>query len=252
VKDPVLALESVRGLASYEDPSAPITILANYSHFSPELRTAAINTLCTRKSYARVLIDALKSKQVAPSDISAFQARQIIALRDAAISEQFRSLWGDARQTPVEKRATIDQLRSVLTPQLQQANLEKGKQTFQRTCASCHVLFGEGGKIGPDLTGSNRKNLDYILENIIDPSAVVGAQFRVSTFTLADGRVVNGIIQAQNERTLTIDTPDGRILVDRTDIDETTPSEKSLMPDGMLQTLNEEQTRDLVGYLMSQ
>jgi putative heme-binding domain-containing protein len=74
---------------------------------------------------------------------------------------------------------------------------------------------------------------------------------RESLLTLADGRVVNGIIQAQNERTLTIDTPDGRIVVDRTDIDETTPSEKSLMPDGLLQTLNEEQTRDLVGYLMS-
>lgn len=117
-------------------------------------------------------------------------------------------------------------------------------------CNSIEVLLGS--KIGPELTGSNRKNLDYILENIVDPSTVVGAQFRVSTFVLADGRIVTGIIQNQNDRTITVNTPEGSHVIDRHDLDDVTPSEKSLMPDGLLQGMTDKQILDLVGYLTSE
>ena len=145
----------------------------------------------------------------------------------------------------------INNLRSVLTPRLAEANLENGKTLFKRTCATCHVLFGEGAKIGPDLTGSNRKNLDYLLENIIDPSAVVGAEFRVSVFVLSDGRVVSGIVRERSEKTITVQTPENKQVIDRQDVDEATASNKSLMPDGMLQVLSDSQIRDLIAYLMS-
>ena len=68
---------------------------------------------------------------------------------------------------------------------------------FNTACASCHTLYGEGGKVGPDLTGGGRNNLDYLLENIVDPSAVVTADFRMSILDLKDGRVLNGLIAAK-------------------------------------------------------
>ena len=145
----------------------------------------------------------------------------------------------------------INNLRAVLTPRIAEANIENGKTLFKRTCATCHVLFGEGAKIGPELTGSNRKNLDYLLENVIDPSAVVGAEFRVSLFVLSDGRVVSGIVREQNEKTITVQTPDNKLVIDRQDVDEVTVSNKSLMPDGMLQDLSDSQIRDLLAYMMS-
>lgn len=117
--------------------------------------------------------------------------------------------------------------------------------------APCHVLFGQGTKIGPDLTGSNRKNLDYLLENVLDPSAVVPAEFRTTVFILEDGRVLNGIVREQNEQTITIETADGKQTIDKKLVDETSVSDKSLMPDGLLQPLSPAQVRDLMGYLMS-
>ena len=100
VKDHRFALEAVQGLANYDDPDAPAVILDNYQGFSPELRTAAINTLVCRVKYAQVLVQALEAKRLAPSDISAFQARQIIALGDKSTNEKLRSLWGDADRHP--------------------------------------------------------------------------------------------------------------------------------------------------------
>jgi putative heme-binding domain-containing protein len=251
VKDPDLALEAIRGLAFYDDPKIPATVLDNYDRLTPTQRAAAINTLASRVNYARVLVHALESKRLPLTDMSAFQARQVMALGNASLSDRLRAVWGDVRQTSAEKHKMIENLRQTLTPKIAEADLENGKAIFTRTCANCHVLFGQGAKIGPELTGSNRKNLDYLLENMIDPSAVVAAEFRVSVFTLSDGRVLSGIVREQNEKTITVQTPELKQIIDRRDVEETTVSDKSLMPDGQLQVLSDSQIRDLIGYLMS-
>jgi putative membrane-bound dehydrogenase-like protein len=251
VADPQLASEAIRGLAAYDDPDAATEILGIYNQLTPEQRETAINTLCSRATYAKVLVQALESKKLPSSDIAPFHLRQLMALRDASISERTRAIWGDVRQTSSEKRHMINRLRAILIPTLAQADLQNGKAIFSRSCASCHILFGQGAKIGPDLTGSNRKNLDYLLENIVDPSAIVGPEFRVSVFTLSDGRIVSGIICERSDKTVTIQNPDGRQIIDRDAIDEMSVSDKSLMPDGLLQTFSNIQIRDLIAYLMS-
>jgi putative heme-binding domain-containing protein len=142
-------------------------------------------------------------------------------------------------------------LRATLIPALAKADLQNGKVIYTKTCATCHILFGEGKKIGPELTGSNRKNLDYFLENIVDPSAVVGAEFRTKVVQLNDGHVLNGIIRQENDKTITIETADSQQVIDRKLIEDSSVSDKSLMPDGLLQPLTDVQIRDLIGYLMS-
>jgi putative heme-binding domain-containing protein len=122
---------------------------------------------------------------------------------------------------------------------------------FQKNCANCHVLYGVGRKVGPDLTGSNCKNLDYLLENVIDPSASVGADFRAWVVALDDGRVMSGVVSEQSERTLTLQTAQETVTLDRQTIDQIKHTSNSLMPDGLLQQLSDEQVCDLVAYLMS-
>lgn len=249
--DPALASDAIRGLAAYEDSQTPITLLKTYPHLTADQRAAAISTLASRVSYAQTLLSAIESKQLHTTDISAVQARQLVSLGNAAISDRVRALWGDVRQTSGEKQEMMSRLRSVLIPTLTKADLDNGKTVFTKTCATCHTLFGQGAKIGPDLTGSNRKNLDYVLENILDPSAIVAAEFRAKTLTLSDGRVLTGIIREQNDKTITIETADSKQIIDRQQIDETNVSDKSLMPDGLLQPLTSTQVRDLIGYVMS-
>ncbi len=156
------------------------------------------------------------------------------------------------RVSAAEKQALIDRYKAALSSDtLAKADTSAGRALFNKTCANCHVLYGAGRKVGPDLTGSNRKNLDYLLENIVDPSASVGADFRVLLVTLADGRVISGVVSQQNERTITLETPQEPLTLDRREIDESKQSPNSLMPDGQLQNLSAQEIRDLIGYLMS-
>ena len=106
--------------------------------------------------------------------------------------------------------------------------------------------------MGPDLSGAGRDNLDYLLENIVDPSAVVSADFRMSVFKLKDGRVLNGLVSAKTDRSITLRTMTESLTLERGDVEAIEDSSLSLMPEGLLDALQPDQARDLIGYLMHQ
>jgi putative heme-binding domain-containing protein len=112
-------------------------------------------------------------------------------------------------------------------------------------------MYGEGGAIGPDLTGGDRHKLTYLLENILDPSAIVPADYRMSVFKLKDGRTITGVIPQQTERALTIQTPAERLTIEKAQIVEQQQLPMSLMPEGLLTALGEENVVHLIAYLQS-
>lgn len=250
--EPGMTVDALKGLTQYDDPTIPAKILQRASRFDAEARSEMIQTLVSRTHSARALLEAVEAKTVRASEISAFQARQIASLEDEALTHDLTQLWGDLRVSAAEKRTQIAAYREKLSPDfLSQADLTAGRVLFQKTCASCHVLFGQGHLLGPDLTGSNRKNIDYLLENVIDPSASVGADFRTVLIAMKDGRVLNGVISQMNERTITLQSPKETISIDRHEIEEMKTSQVSLMPEGQLQKLSDNEVRDLIAYLMS-
>jgi putative heme-binding domain-containing protein len=134
--------------------------------------------------------------------------------------------------------------------EIAKADLSNGRVLYQSLCANCHTLYGEGGKIGPDLTGSGRANLDYLIENIVDPSAMVGVEYRLSDVTMKDGRGLAGIVTARTGRTLTLRTLTEEQTVELSKVVKEDLSPLSMMPEGLLLALPPEQVRDLIGYLM--
>ena len=92
--------------------------------------------------------------------------------------------------------------------------------------------------MGPELTGSDRANPDYILENVLDPSAAVAREYTVTNVATTDGRLVSGIIREQNDRSMTIQTANERIVLPREDIEDVKPSGVSMMPEGQLEQLS--------------
>src|SRR5205807_7669867 len=112
---------------------------------------------------------------VTHGDVSTFTARQMQDLRKPEVSKRLKNTWAQVRQPPAEKKKLIEEYKRKLTPEvLAKADLSHGRLVFSRTCMQCHTLFGEGARIGPDLTGSNRSDLHYILENSVDPIPVIG------------------------------------------------------------------------------
>lgn len=252
VSDRATVTLAVKGLAAYDDPKVPALVL-QYYHFIPkEERDTAITTLVSRPSYAAELLKAVDTGKISASDVSAFHARQIINFGKADLKKQLAKVWGDIRTTPAEKKQQIDQYRKLLTPQkLKSASLAKGRILFKTACANCHMLYGEGATVGPDITGGNRDNLDYLLENIIDPSAIVAANFRMSIVAMTDGRIYNGVVLSQTDQILTLQAEKEQLKLPRTAIDDIQPTPLSLMPDGLFNNLKQEQIVDLIGYLMS-
>ena len=243
---------ALQGLARYDDPATPQAALTRLGVFAPADRKALVDLLASRPAYAMVLFDAVLAGQIARDEISAFHARQIADFGDEAVVARLVEVWGEVRQSDADRRQLITRLRESLTEaRLAAADTSRGRRLFARDCTSCHVLFGTGRTLGPDLTGSNRTNLDYLLENVVDPSASVGDGFRAVTFLLTDGRSLTGVISEADDRTLTIRTATDTLVLDRREIDEQAVQAKSMMPDGLLAAYADDDIRDLVAYLMS-
>jgi putative heme-binding domain-containing protein len=241
---------ALRGLASFPHDATPKRVLGVYKDLTAEEKLDAVATLASRKEYALELLNAVENKTVARTDVSAYVARQLHSLGDKQVDERLRQVWGEVRQSAPEKQEQLKRLKTMLTPTfLKRADLSNGRLVFSQTCQQCHKLYGEGGTIGPDLTGSNRSDLDYLLSNLIDPSAEVARDYRMSIVETQNGRKVTGIVVERSPARLIIQTATERIVLAAEDVDTIRDSDVSIMPEKQLDALTKEQIRDLIGYL---
>ena len=230
----------------------PKALLNNWPDRSVEWRAANVSTLSSRAAWAKALLAYVEKHPQVREDITPFQARQMRSLGDDAVNQQLTKVWGELRDTPAAKKEELAKWTKLLTPEsIAKADAHKGRTLFAGVCGACHKMYGQGGAIGPDLTGGDRHKLSYLLENLIDPNAIVPADFRVSVIKLKDGRILTGVIPEQTDRTITVQSQVERVTIERTNITEQNQLALSLMPEGQLTALGEEQARDLIAYLMS-
>lgn len=250
--DDALRTSAINALAAYDHPATPARLVAAYDKLSATDRQAAIATLSSRPAYVLALLDAIEARQVPRNDLSAFTVRQLAALNDERVIRRLNEVWGTIRATSADKAALLDKFRKELTPEsLKGAHLPHGREVFNKTCGTCHTLFGSGKAIGPDLTGSNRANLDYLLENVLDPSAVVGKDYQMTVIITDGGRSLSGIVKEENDSAVTLQTPTDLVTIPKREIEERSLSPLSLMPDGQFTDLPADQIRNLVAYLAS-
>ena len=126
-------------------------------------------------------------------------------------------------------------------------------RSFEKTCATCHKLHGSGAAVGPDLTGAERKNRELLVQNIVDPSAVIRQEFMSHVAVTKDGQVLTGLLAESTADTITlVDSKNQRTVLKRSDLEELKESPVSLMPEKLLDDLTDQQIRDLVAYLQTE
>jgi putative membrane-bound dehydrogenase-like protein len=248
--DPALRAAAIRGLGAFADPNTPTLLLKHYPTFTEAERADVVQTLASRPAFALALLDAIDRNALPRRDVSAFTIRQLANLKNAEVSAKLTKVWGEVRPANAQRTQQTAKFKKLLTTDyLRSADARAGQALFVKHCAACHQLFGQGGAIGPDLTGSQRANLDYVLENVLDPNAVVAKEYQVIAFELNNGRVINGIIKQETEQALVVQTPNEVLTLPKKEIAGREQSKVSMMPEGLFDKLTDLEVRDLVAYL---
>ena len=247
-----LRLAALSALASFQAPEIASRLLTAYPGLPPALRDRALAVLSTRPIWAASLLEAMSQGKVTPKELRTAQVQQILQFHDSALTKRLETLWGRLpRSGSPEKVRRIAEIRGLL-PEGDKGNAARGQAVFKENCAVCHRLFEEGEQIGPDLTGAERANLDFLLTSIIDPSAEIRKEYQAQSIALVDGRVLSGLVLEETANTITlIDSNRQKTVIPRDQVEETKPSDVSLMPEGQLDKLRDDQIRDLFRYLQS-
>ncbi|MGB8170356.1 MAG: family 16 glycoside hydrolase [Chthoniobacteraceae bacterium] len=244
-----LRAPAIRALAGFEDPQIAPALLGGYAAFDSAEKRDVLNTLFARPATARALLAAVEAKRVDRAAITAPLARQLQSFKDPEIDAWMAKNWGAVRTSSAEKQAQIAKMKEFLSAELiLKADASRGRALFSQTCGVCHTMFGTGGKIGPELPGSF-EDVDYLLQNIVDPNAIIGKDYQQTFVSLKDGQTVSGIVAGDDASTVTLKTLGDTLTLQRADIVEMKVSEQSMMPEGLITTLDEESVRDLFHYL---
>ena len=245
-----LRKDALRGLAAYNDPLTPQKILAAYDSFKPDGKRVAIHTLAARVSFAWALMTAIDRGEIPRGDVPADLVQQLHYLNDAKLNQLMVKVWGTVRESGKDKTELIEKYRRIYLENPQTIHDPfHGRAVFAHICQQCHTLFGVGGKVGPDLTGSNRNDLNFLLESIVDPSAVIPNDYRAWTLETTDDRTIVGILKRHDQKTVTIVAPNEILVIPRNEIKSLRQNTLSLMPEGLLDKLTDEDVCDLIFYL---
>ena len=248
--DPTLAAAAIPVLGQINTTPVVEALVAKYPGLPPETRTPVINALVGNRKFASHLLDALEANTIPRNAVSAYHVRQIQSLKDPELTKRVSEVWGKIASSSAEKKAEIKKWQDQLTPDvLAKTDLANGETKFTQLCSACHNLHGKGGSVGPELTGANRSDVYYLLENIIDPAATLPQDFRMTVITRKDDSVLSGNIASRNEYSVTLRTLTGEISIDAKDIAKLETLDVSMMPEGLLAPLSPDDVRDLIGFL---
>jgi putative heme-binding domain-containing protein len=249
-RDPAVRSVALRGLASYDDVQTPAVILAVYGQLGSGEKRDALNTLASRPAFAKPLLTAVAAGSVPKSDLTADLVRLLRNLKDPGVVDQITQVWGVMKDTSPDMQAEIEKTKKVYwaggsTP----GDGSRGRVVYNKVCAQCHHLFDFGGAVGPDITGANRGDLEYLLQNILFPNAVIPNEYRASTVETKDGRVVMGVVKSLDANGYVIQTATEVVKLPRAEVEKVEQSDQSMMPEGLLAQLQEQELRDLLYYL---
>jgi len=248
-KNSSLRTAALQALGHFDTPRIAERLLKIYSTQQADWQERTRELLLGRAAWARLYLARIDQGHLSAKDVSIEQVGRIALLNDLELDELARKHWGTNRgATPEEKLAEIRRLNNDLRAAA--GNQNQGKLLFKERCSTCHRLNGEGNLVGPELTFANRKDRDYLLVSLVDPSGVVRKEYQSFIAQMRDGRVVTGLIVEQTPDTLTFRDAKGEaIRVARKEVEELKESNTSLMPESLYRELSPSQLRDLFSYL---
>lgn len=250
-RDDALRIAALTALSPYGEEEIGRRVVAMHGKMSDDARSVAQTLLTGRKSWAVLLLDAIDAGKIERAQVPVDTVRKLTVFKDEHIAALLKKHWGNIEgATTAEMQQEIARLDGVLRGGT--GSPYAGKKLFNDSCAKCHILFGKGGQVGPDLTTFKRDDVSNMLVHIVNPSAEIREGYETILITTTDGRVLTGVLVEKDNQVVVLRGADGQnVTVRKSQIDEMGAQKKSLMPEGLLKDLKEQQVRDLFAYLRS-
>ena len=243
-----------RALSRYDDLRVPKAVSDNYERAiaaDDGLRDLALRTLASRPAWARLLTEAVDAGKIPAPAVTADIARALLRHGDAEVTAAVERLWKPLLVTGLtaEKDREVARLRAVA--RAGEGDATQGRAHFLARCANCHVLKDEGGRVGPELTGYDRGSLDFWVLNIVYPSLEIREGFGSYDVRLTDGSVAHGILERREGGEIVLRDLAGNLTsIKESKVDTLIASPTSVMPEGLLAGMSDQDLRDFFAYLM--
>jgi len=239
-------------LARFDNADVNDVLLDTFHASSERFRSQLVNVFLSRESSALVWLMAVDRGEIAPEAATLEQIRRVALLKSPQLDALVAKHWGQLRaRTTEEKLAEVRRLNNDV--RAAPGDVPAGHRLFKKHCAACHQLFGEGERVGPDLTTANRQDRQFLLISLVDPDSVIRKEYVSVVIHTTAGRVLTGLPVARGEAGITlVDAKGQRLVVASSDIDEMQESPLSLMPSDLYRQFKPQELRDLFAYLQSE
>lgn len=250
-QDSAVLAATYSALQNFEDPQIAETVVSRLNQLNGDAQLAAEAMLSSRAIWSKLYVAAVKAGTIPKIVVSDSALRRMQLHGDPEIQDAIRSLWGEIGGiSPAQVQEELARVNAALSSG--SGNPRNGKPLFMQNCGRCHVLFDEGGRIGPDLTPFARDQLERMLSSVINPSLEIREGFENHLVVTDDGRVLNGFLADKDSQVVILRGVEGQNVILRTEsIEEMKVVPQSVMPEGTLKNYTDQQLRDLFAYLRS-
>jgi putative heme-binding domain-containing protein len=246
---PGFAARVLAALGRVESPRLADVILDQYPKLDPEVQPLAIDLVMQREPWARKLLNAVLQNKLPKGVLNANHLRKILESNDREALWAVERAFGKLREERnPEREKVVAEMGQYLRANIGDA--VEGQQVFNKLCAQCHTIYGEGSNVGPDLTSNGRASFDQLLSSVFDPSLVIGPNYQVFTVVTKDGRNLTGLIVEDNDLRIVVRMAGAtEEIVPRNNVEYTRVSKLSMMPEGVEAIFSKQDLADLFAFL---
>lgn len=240
-----LRIAALRALATQQDKEVPELLMKLWPSASPGIRREILEAMLRQPARVTVLLDEIEAKRMKASELDPLRTRQLSNHKDAVIRERAKKLL--AGNVPADRQKVLKEYQGALTIK---GDGKNGRKVFEKHCATCHRVAGVGTDVGPDIADTRTKTESQMLFDIIVPNAAIDANYVNYVVTTKDGRILTGLLTAENASSITLLRAEKQSdVVLRKDLDEIASTGISLMPEGLEKGISMQEMADLLRFL---